>query len=104
VTVGAVHFESLGLESFSSQGPTADGRTKPDLSAPDGVSTASDSPFFGTSAATPHAAGAAALLLSANPSFSLSRLRQALEEATQSGGRRKDNQTGFGPIDLSRAR
>jgi subtilisin family serine protease len=104
LTVGAVYFGSLALESFSSQGPTSDGRTKPDLAAPDGVSTASDGEFFGTSAATPHAAGAAALLLSANPSFNFSRLRQALEEATSSGRGRKDNQVGYGPIDLSRAR
>ncbi|MGQ9733227.1 MAG: S8 family serine peptidase, partial [Candidatus Zipacnadales bacterium] len=53
------------LEPFSSQGPTVDGRQKPELSAPDGVQTStSQNPFLGTSAAAPHVAGAAALLKS----------------------------------------
>jgi subtilisin family serine protease len=105
VTVGAVAFDSLALEGYSSRGPTADGRVKPDVSAPDQVATASygGEPFAGTSAATPHAAGAAALLLSRTPSLDQAALRQALERATTSGGGAKDNLTGYGPIDLSRA-
>jgi subtilisin family serine protease len=73
---------------------------------PDGVSTAAyGSPFFGSSAATPHVAGAAALILSANPSMNTSDLRRALEEAVDKLGRRgKTNEVGFGLIDLSRAR
>jgi len=59
------------IEFFSSRGPTLDGRPKPDLAAIDGVSVTGagsfDSPFFGTSAAAPHAAGAAALFLQAAP-------------------------------------
>jgi Subtilase family len=55
------------LEFFSSQGPTLDGRNKPDISAVDGVSVTGAgnfvNPFFGTSAAAPHVAGIAALLL-----------------------------------------
>jgi subtilisin family serine protease len=106
-TVGAVEFASLGLEGFSSRGPTADNRVKPDVVGPDGVSTAAyGSPFFGSSAATPHVAGAAALILSANPSMNVDRLKRALEEAVNDlgRGRRKNNETGFGLIDLSRAR
>jgi hypothetical protein len=55
------------IEPFSSQGPTIDNRLKPDLSAIDGVSItgagAFEVPFFGTSAAAPHVAGTAALVL-----------------------------------------
>jgi hypothetical protein len=56
-------------EFFSSRGPTLDGRIKPDISAIDGVSITGagsfENPFFGTSAAAPHVAGEAALLLQA---------------------------------------
>ena len=59
------------IEFFSSRGPTLDGRTKPDLAGIDGVSVTGsgdfDNPFFGTSAAVPHVAGIAALLLQAAP-------------------------------------
>lgn len=59
------------IEFFSSIGPTLDGRMKPDVSGIDGVSVTGaggfGSPFFGSSAATPHAAGVAALLLETAP-------------------------------------
>jgi hypothetical protein len=59
------------VEFFSSQGPTIDGRMKPDIAAIDGVSVTGagsfENPFFGTSAAAPHVAGETALLLQAAP-------------------------------------
>src|SRR5206468_5807183 len=59
------------IEFFSSLGPTLDGRTKPDVSGIDGVSVTGagrfPTPFFGTSAAAPHIAGIAALILQAAP-------------------------------------
>jgi subtilisin family serine protease len=59
------------IQFFSSQGPTLDGRLKPDVSGIDGVSISGagrfPSPFFGTSAAAPHVAGVAALVLQAAP-------------------------------------
>jgi hypothetical protein len=58
-------------ESFSSRGPTIDGRQKPDVAAIDGVSITGagnfGTQFFGTSAAAPHLGGVAALLLQNSP-------------------------------------
>ena len=87
MSVGAVHFDEYDLgriADYSSRGPTTDGRFKPELVAPSGVSTASygESEVFygytGTSAAAPHVAGAAALIKSANPSYSRDDLWDAL--------------------------
>ena len=65
LTVGAIDPATGNtIGNYSSQGPTNDGRIKPDLSAPSCVASQSLDPCFnGTSAATPVAAGAAALLL-----------------------------------------
>ncbi|MEY2444718.1 MAG: hypothetical protein QOE00_1298 [Ilumatobacteraceae bacterium] len=66
VAVGAVDPAngSGGIAYYSSQGPTNDGRIKPDVSAPSCVgSTIYTFCFNGTSAASPVAAGMAALLL-----------------------------------------
>lgn len=52
-----------GLESFSAEGPTTDGRAKPELAAPNRVTTSLTSSFAGTSAASPHVAGAVALII-----------------------------------------
>ena len=64
IAVGAVDppaGSSIGF--YSSQGPTFDGRVKPDVSAPAGFnSVAFGGVFQGTSAASPVAAGIAALL------------------------------------------
>ncbi len=64
VAVGAVDPPAgIRIGVYSSQGPTFDGRTKPDISAPAGFSSvAFGGTFAGTSAASPVAAGAAALL------------------------------------------
>ena len=64
--------------NFSSTGGLV--RQKPDLTAADGVQTSLPgfTPFFGTSAATPHAAAIAALVLSGNPGMPAAQVRAAL--------------------------
>ncbi len=104
------------LEPYSSKGPTngpggslAGGYTKPDISGYANVSTASYGPrgpgaFNGTSAAAPHVAGAAAIVWSANPSWTNSQVRSFLyNEAKDKGASGKDNDFGFGRLYLGPA-
>jgi subtilisin family serine protease len=88
VAVGAINLSSNGLESFSSQGPTDDGRVKPDLTAPDGNTSESGlgGRFGGTSAACPHAAGFAALIKQIDPVLNGSALRDQLVAAVKPRG------------------
>ncbi|MFY1689531.1 S8 family serine peptidase [Plantactinospora sp. WMMB782] len=73
LTVGAVDRQRR-VTSFSSRGPTPDGRSKPDLVAP-GEDVLSALPgggygsLSGTSMAAPHLAGVVALMWSANPAL-----------------------------------
>ena len=69
IAVGAIDVTTQVIENYSSRGPANDNRIKPDLVAPTNVRAAgalSDTDYIaifnGTSGATPHAAGAAALL------------------------------------------
>lgn len=101
MTAGATYWQNDNLEPFSSQGPTNDRRTKPDVTAPDGVSNSVYGTIYGTSASAPHTAGAAALLLGAYPSLSKTELQYYLESTAKDlniAG--KDNLTGSGRIDV----
>ncbi len=103
IAVGAVDhalYTTGPIQPYSSQGPTNDGRTKPDLVAPDNVATGTSPyvPFPGTSGAAPHVAGAAALLLSQTPSLSESALRAHLLSQTIAMG--SANIYGNGRLDL----
>ena len=91
-------------EDFSSQGPTSDGRMKPDISGPDGVSSSVYQPdlFYGTSASAPHVAGAAALILSNVPNLTVSELWDAMtSSAIDMGIPGQDTVYGFGRLNLS---
>ncbi len=72
---------------------------KPDLTAADGVFTKTPGflPFFGTSAAAPHAAGIAALIKSANPGLTNSQIRQIMiDTAVDNMMPGADRDSGFG--------
>ncbi|GIM91215.1 ricin-type beta-trefoil lectin domain protein [Paractinoplanes toevensis] len=104
MAVGASAVGSGRVDDYSSQGPTVDGRTKPDITGPAGVSTYTYGPaptMAGTSAAAAHVAGAAALLLGANPSLDASQVEAMLEGRTNPA--KFDNQWGHGLLALGSA-
>jgi subtilisin family serine protease len=102
ITVGAVGAATPSvIEGFSAQGPTLDGRLKPELVAPDRVSTTvfGTRGFVGTSAAAPHAAAVGALLLSLDSRLAPDQLQRALEvTAADLGNGGADNVFGFGLV------
>ncbi|MBI2903381.1 MAG: S8 family serine peptidase [Candidatus Methylomirabilis oxyfera] len=104
-SVGAVNWETPDqIESYSSRGPTLDGRLKPEVVAPDCVSVTGNggfpSTFCGTSAAAPHAGAVAALVLSANPSLIPTQLYAMMVAPTFDLGTPFPNNTfGFGRLD-----
>lgn len=108
LAVGAVDFNNRRA-AFSSYGPTADGRNKPDLAAP-GVGVKVASPANpdgfttgnGTSFSCPLAAGAAALLLSAHPGLTPAQITQALKQ-TASQADKPDNLLGWGIVNAGAA-
>ena len=96
------HWATGPQENFSSQGPTTDGRMKPEISGPDGVSSFIYGTFFGTSASSPHVVGAAALILSNNPAFSVTELWDAVtSSAIDLGTSGQDPIFGYGRLNLS---
>ena len=111
MTVAALDVTSpYPQESYSSEGPTngpggaeTGGFTKPDIAAFANVATESysGSTFNGTSAATPHVAGAAALVLSAYPSHTPDQLQSFLEgRAIDMGAAGMDTIYGHGRLYL----
>lgn len=104
LTVGAVSaINPDRIRDYSSRGPNDDGVIKPDLVAPDGVSTVTygSRGFFGTSAATPHVAGAAALVKGVYPGWNPSQIRSYLElSAIDLGESGEDNVFGSGRVKL----
>jgi hypothetical protein len=116
ISAGTVNSSNTGLAAaYSSRGPTNDFRTKPDITGIDEVSITGaggfPSPFYGTSAAGPHIAAIAALLLQCKPQLkagevgdnaSLDRttLRNLLlNNAVDLGAAGSDNTYGWGRSD-----
>ncbi len=107
VSLGAIDAGDPGLndiEPYSSCGPTNDGRLKPEAVTVDGVSVTANggffTPFHGTSAAGPHAAGIATLLLDCNPTLVRDDLRfLLLATAVDLGAAGPDSIFGTGRLD-----
>ncbi|MEU4996721.1 S8 family serine peptidase [Streptomyces sp. NPDC021622] len=121
LAVGAVD-DNDKLAEFSSQGPrVGDGAIKPDVTAPGVDITAAAAPgsiiekevgqkpegyltISGTSMATPHVAGAAALLKQQHPDWKHAELKGALTASTKDGGHKyTPYQQGSGRIAVDRA-
>ncbi|OGO28416.1 MAG: hypothetical protein A2Z16_09190 [Chloroflexi bacterium RBG_16_54_18] len=100
LSVGATYWSDDVLESYSSLGPTLDGRIKPDISAPTGVNSVTyGEPFYGTSASAPHVSAAAALVWQAHPEFSPQMVIDFLQErAVDLGPEGEDNSFGAGRL------
>ncbi len=107
LTVGAARLGLDVLAEYSSRGPTADGRIKPDLVSYAHVGVTAPGydayGFLGTSAATPHVAGMAALLLGLPDNAALDPAGLTAELArfaSDRGAPGKDNVWGYGLAQL----
>ena len=104
LAVGAAPwYDVRSIESYSSRGPTPDGRVKPDIVGAT-CAEASLAPlrdgrrgFCGTSQAAPHVAGMAALVRQRFPQFSPEEVADYLKSHAEQRGRRQPNNTwGYG--------
>ncbi|EJN61327.1 S8 family serine peptidase [Halogranum rubrum] len=83
ITVGAIDAKSGLIREYSSLGYAG---ARPDVGAPDGVSTTTAGTFYGTSAAAPYVAGSAALIKSRQGELSPAQVEQLLQETSHDTG------------------
>ncbi|MEV0458954.1 S8 family serine peptidase [Catellatospora methionotrophica] len=117
LTVGAVDRDD-NLADFSSRGPrVGDEGLKPEITAPGvgiiaaraagtSMGTVVDANYTtvsGTSMATPHVAGAAALLAQAHPGWNAAQLKNALVSTARANATLTVYEQGAGRVDLTRA-
>ncbi|KQZ09243.1 hypothetical protein ASD23_13265 [Agromyces sp. Root1464] len=113
LTIGSVDDPSGELSWFSSQGPLVrSGAMKPDLAGPGNDVTAARSAdsdgsgsyvsMSGTSMATPHVAGAAAIVKQQHPEYTAAQLRAALTSTATDVGL-TPYQVGAGVVDVAEA-
>ncbi len=105
LTVGAAHWQTPDIiEPYSSRGPTPSGATKPDMVGAACGSTATSEVVCGTSQASPHIAGLAALVRQRFPDFSPQQVVAYLKENADRNSN-PDNTWGHGlatlPQDIS---
>ena len=104
LAVGAAPWDdTFTIEPFSSQGPTPDGRIKPDIVGADRGRTVSyrstenpDGRFSGTSQASPHVAGLAALVKQRFPSYTPQQVANYLKTHAEARGNVPNNTWGHG--------
>ncbi|MDX3521150.1 S8 family peptidase [Streptomyces scabiei] len=116
LTVGAVDRRDAVAE-FSSRGPTADGFLKPDVTAPGVDIVAAEAAegdmgdpaadgyvsMSGTSMATPHVAGAAAILAQQHPDWTGPQIKAALTASAKPAAATSAYTQGTGRVDVARA-
>ena len=112
LATAAICWNGGALEPYSSQGPTIDGRVKPDVAGFDSNASAiygpfdsgsgcGESGFTGTSAAAPHVAGIAAILVQRHAPLSAAQLQARLEASAEDlGAAGKDSVYGWGRLRL----
>jgi len=111
------------ISTFSSQGPRRDGALKPDLSAPGMIIAAAHSAWYvsnagfndpggrhtyllGTSMASPHVAGAIALMLEKDPTLTPAQIKSILQQTARRDaftGTAANTTFGYGKLDVKAA-
>ncbi|MCI0493632.1 S8 family serine peptidase [candidate division KSB1 bacterium] len=103
ITVAAISmnfYEAGPQEYFSSQGPTTDGRPKPEVAAPDSCDSFAYGHWQGTSLAAPYTAGVCTIIKSRFPGYTVAEIKNYLYAncTVDLGEPGRDNIYGFGKV------